>query len=158
MKELLTGEVFIEEKLDGTLFAMTGYEADITIFTENLRVQHSVFYDRLPIFSVILDVADDHVQYPTERDRWGPTPPLIRHYLKLTPSIFKQQLPLFLDSNSAFATDSRIEGIVAKNYQKQLFGKVVNMEFYKGIEEQGSYLKRRKILYNRLAFSRSNRF
>lgn len=151
MRELLTGNVLIEEKLDGTLEAYPSHDRTRTVFWENLTIRHSIFYDKLPAFHIALDVASDHVHPPDERTSWGVTPPIIREYLSLAPERFMEQLPKFLIRRPAWATETNIEGIVVKNYPKQLFGKVVNMEFYKGIEQEGSYLKRRPAQHNRMA-------
>jgi len=156
MNELLTGEVWVEEKLDGTLTWATWYPASpqqpLDLFYEHLRIRHSIFYDRLPAWDIILDVAEgNRVLNPPLREEFGMPPPLIERKVDMTPQYFLERLPLYLNRTSAFATESKIEGIVVKNYPKQLFGKVANIEFYKGIEAAGSYLKRRIVERNRLA-------
>jgi len=141
MKELLTGEVIIEEKLDGTLVWYPYPEKSLDLFYEDLRIRHSVFYDQLPAYDIMLDVAKGNTILPPDtREQFGITPPLIEARSDMTPQRFIDNVNWYLSRTSAYASESRIEGVVVKNYQKQLFGKVVNIEFYKGIEE--SYLKR----------------
>jgi hypothetical protein len=41
-------------------------------------------------------------------------------------------------------SDEKVEGIVIKNYQKQLFGKISRFDFSKEIQE--NYLRKKKIL------------
>jgi len=152
MNELLTGEVWVEEKLDGRLTWYPASAQQPDIFYETLRIRHSVFYDKLPTWDIILDVAEgNRVLSPPLREQFGIPPPLIERKENMTPQYFLSRLPLYLNRTSAFATESKIEGVVVKNYAKQLFGKVVSIEFYKGIEAAGSYLKRRIVERNRLA-------
>jgi len=160
MRNLLTGEVVIEEKLDGSLvWVPAGEWGPYDIFYEDLRIRHSVFYDKLPAWRIFLDVTQaDRVLNPELRNQYGDTPPLIDKGI-MSQELFVEKLPRYLDRTPAFATESTIEGIVVKNYDKQLFGKVVNIEFYKGIEATGGYLKRRVVERNRLAplfFNRRN--
>jgi len=159
MTDLLTGDVIIEEKLDGKLLRHRSQGWDI--FTEDLRIRHSVYYDRLPSFLIILDAAEgDQILQPENRRFLGTTPPQVDivntaigngRLRNMTPETFMARLPGYLNRTSTFSTASQIEGIVVKNYDKQLFGKVVNIEFYRGIEASGSYLKRRVPQRNRLA-------
>jgi len=153
MTELLTGEVTVEEKLDGRLtWYPASPEQPYDLFYEHLRIRHSVFYDRLPTWDIMLDVAaGNKILSPPLREQYGIPPPLIKRKVDMTPKYFFEKLSFYLDRTSAFAPESNIEGIVIKNYQKQLFGKVVSIEFYKGIEAAGSYLKRRIVERNRLA-------
>ncbi len=157
MYKLLSGHVIIEEKLDGSLETNADMELQRSIHWEDLHIRHSIYYDKLPAFYICLDVSKrdpvglvDHVLSPEHRNQYGITPPRIAEYLTSTPSNILRDIPSHLSQKSTFATDSPIEGIVIKNYEKQLFGKVVNIEFYKGIEEQGSYHDRRPQQFNRL--------
>lgn len=151
MRELLTGEVWVEEKLDGTIWWQHISTVDYNVFWEDLRIRHSVFYDRLPAFYIVLDVAQgDGILPPYMKERFGIPAPVIDHDQGMMPEKFQARLEGYLHRISAFSSDSEIEGIVVKNYAKQLFGKVVNIEFYRGIEATGPYLKRRVVERNRL--------
>ena len=159
MNELLTGDIIIEEKLDGTLGSLE--QGKLHLFCEDLQIRHTVFYDRLPSFNILLDIAEGRIILPPEERlkfiRFGSgltihleIPPVIDRRVNMTPTLFRANLFSYLNRVSAFASQSQIEGIVVKNYQKQLFGKVVNIEFYRGIEADVSYLKRRIPETNRL--------
>jgi len=151
MRELLTGDVVVEEKLDGTLTWDPYEPIGLDIFYEDLRIRHSVFYDRLSAFFIVLDVAQgNRILPPYERMKWGEPAPVVDHDLGMTPEKFTARLEGYLHRVSTFSSESQIEGIVVKNYPKQLFGKVVNIEFYEGIEATGPYMKRRIVERNRL--------
>jgi len=159
MKDLLTGEIWIEEKIDGQLLHkkeviswgdMKSLKVDA--FYENLKVRHSIFYDALPAFEVFLNYAINGriFGHPFIKQPLGvPHIPVIFLWPRMTPEEFQRDLPKYLARKSAFATNSSIEGIVIKNYPKQLFGKVVSLEFMEGIEDQENYRKQPKRM-NRL--------
>ena len=130
---------------------------------------YSKNFEQLPAFFILLDVAHgNRVLKPSERAKLleeAGSPefeaPLIDEQPSMTPDYFLAHLQDYLQRKPKFASSGLIEGIVVKNYDGQLFGKVVSFEFYRGIEESGSYLRRRVQEGNRLlpvAANRPNRF
>lgn len=141
---LLDGEVVIEEKVDGKLIEVEfeGY----TIYKEDMRRQHTVVYDGLPAFEIGLDVWDGErflgVREKTE----------IFQILNIVPApiLFQAEIAFsdlitFLGRKSEFGS-GKIEGIVIKNYLKQLFGKVVDPAFDDTVDNTVHHLRR---LYTR---------
>ena len=137
-KKLLSGEVVIEEKLDGKTVATDLYPGYI-IYGEYMRFKHSIQYDKLPAWIVGFDVYDLTTKKFLPRKKKQlilnivgiPCVPLIfqGHIAKLS------ELTKFLKRKSRFSVSSNLEGIVVKNYSNQLMGKLVRYEFLKGIEK-----------------------
>lgn len=167
---LLTGDVYVTEKLDGRLhqvdasqFTRFGTEV-FNYFYEELRIRHSVFYDALPNWYVLLDVASgDRILPPEQREevikRGGSTEfeaPVVVHDTAMTREKFELHLQEWLNRVSSFSSEMQ-EGMVVKNYEKQLFGKMVRFEFYRGVEESEGYLRRRVQEGNRLLLPVVNR-
>jgi len=146
--ELLSGQVVIEEKLDGKTEASEC--DDRIVFGEFLKWRHSIRYDRLPAWFIAFDVYDPTSGLFLDYD--SKTAFLARNGFAMTPLIFRGQvtsqqgLVRFLGA-SKFASDGYAEGIVIKNYPKQLFGKLVRTEFIEGITTH--WLRRRREM-NRL--------
>ncbi len=141
INELLSGMVVIEEKIDGKNSSVpisidnTQYE----MFVENCRWVHSIPYNKLPNWNIILDFWDykqeRFLNYMEKRalcNKMGISgwmAPLLG-YEKID-SI--EDLTLWI-GNTKFSDEGLAEGIVVKNYEKQIFGKLVRNEFITGIE------------------------
>lgn len=136
---LFDGKIIITEKLDGK--TMSRCHGCMTVYYEYVRDRHSVFYDELPSFEVAFDVWDDckdgflpywdAKEFAYELGYVGFAPILFEN--RMSYGEFQRQLPKYIHRVSSFASKSMAEGIVVKNYSKQLFGKVVNPAFEEGI-------------------------
>lgn len=148
---LLDGEVVIEEKLDGKQLAKKFLDIDRTegeeflaLYGEFMKYIHSINYDSLPSWFILWDIYSPKKNYYYNYDEraefcssLGATmPPLI--YRGKVKSMF--HLADFLDRKSTFGHETQ-EGIVVKNYSKQMFGKIVREEFVAGIELKGHWLR-----------------
>jgi ATP-dependent RNA circularization protein (DNA/RNA ligase family) len=145
VNRLLSDEVVIEEKLDGKTLGTAFIEGYI-IYGEFLKWKHSIRYDKLPSWIVGFDVLDLKTKSFLNRERKESI--LTEFSIPIAPLIFKgrvkskEDLTKFLKRNSAFSTNSNIEGIVVKNYSKQIMGKIVTYEFITGIEKHWMKQKR----------------
>lgn len=140
---LLTGHVVIEEKLDGKLIELEG--EGYVVFKEDLKRKHTVAYTDLPAWEVGLDIWDpDQERFLSSNEKY-----VIFRVLgiPIAPRLFAGsirglgQIFDFLGKESVFGA-SRIEGIVIKNYDKGLFGKVVDPLFDQEVDEAGHHLRR----------------
>lgn len=140
---LLTGLVVVEEKLDGKLIELD--DEGYVIFKEDLKRKHTVAYTDLPTWEVGLDV-------------WDPDEECFLNYaekeivfkvlgIPVAPMLFSGLVGGlghvfdFLGMQSAFGAP-RIEGVVIKNYDKGLFGKVVDPLFDQEVDESEHHLRR----------------
>lgn len=147
---LLTGLVVVEEKLDGKLIELD--DEGYVIFKEDLKRKHTVAYMGLPTWEVGLDVWDpdeDRFLNRTEKEViFGALD------IPLAPILFSGrvrglgQVFDFLGRQSVFGAP-RIEGVVIKNYDKGLFGKVVDPLFDQEVDESEHHLLRPYVM-NRL--------
>jgi len=140
---LLTGFVVIEEKLDGKLVELEaeGY----VIFKEDLKRKHTIAYMDLPAWEVGLDIWDPDLKcfldlgekcFIFQALGIPVAPILFAGTLGGPAHIFD-----FLGKKSAFGA-SKIEGIVIKNCEKGLFGKVVDPLFDQEVDESEHHLRR----------------
>jgi len=150
MQRLLSGTVEIEEKLDGKTIG-TSFLPKYVIYAEYLKYRHSVKYDKLPAWIIGFDMLDLNTGRLLEREE---KTRLFRNIgLPCVPLLFKgriksqQELTAFLERKSVFSTTEKIEGIVIKNYDAQLFGKIVSYEFITGIEKHWT---KQQIILNQL--------
>lgn len=142
--ELFDGKVVIQEKVDGKMSFKCKdgrYGRAITIF-EDMTGKHTVHnhvmkYTKLPankkiVVEHILDMHD--VDGYEIKGHYSPLTYATLHFMSsqnnVMPTIeqIHQILGAFAHSVSHFGAD-RIEGIVVKNYDKQLFGKWINDDF-----------------------------
>jgi len=158
VKRLFEDDVLIEEKLDGKTFYL---EIGNKMFVgERVDITHSVYYKNLPNSVLFFDVYEgERFLGPVEKVikilEVGGTPAPIIYYGKIED--YKEFCKKLVFGESAFCTDlnpkmkevlrdinselfeNKKEGIVVKNYEKQLFGKLVNPWFEKIIESLGRY-------------------
>ncbi len=149
-RELLSDEVVIEEKLDGKTIHKD--IEDYRIFGEFLKYKHTVYYDSVPSpdWFIAFDVWKDNrfLDYDEKVEvlkRVGSycAPLIYRGVVKRPVDLIK-----FLYRHSDLGAE-RVEGIVVKNYQKQLFGKLVNPSFERTIDTSEHWMKRKREM-NRL--------
>ena len=142
---LLSKEVIIEEKIDGKLqeYDKEGY----FIFAEFMKYKHSIYYDDLPSYEIGLDIYEGtkFLNYDEKciifRELNIHTVPILYRGIA---NIGKIQE--FIDKKSNFS-DMKQEGIVIKNYELQLFGKIVNPEFEDKIDKHWS---KKSIMRNKI--------
>jgi len=153
MEKLFSGEVVVEEKVDGhpTIIIFGGY----TFFCESLTFRHTVSYNGVPFaqegwpdYTVVYDVIDGEKEPPYKaggRENW-----LTRSEKEsvcqmvgapLVPLVFKgrvspEEVPKMAKRISGFSTSSEAEGIVIKNLQAGIFGKFINLEFSQAITDE----------------------
>ena len=153
VKELLDGVVTIEEKIDGKIDAERDHYQ--IVFFEFMKYKHTIPYFYLPSFKMVFDVYDEDAKKFLnweEKYKWLTS----RGYFVVR-EIFHGEttyeelltfLPKILAMKSAYG-EKRIEGIIVKNYKKQLFGKIVNPEFEEEMDG-GKHWTKKKIVLNRL--------
>jgi len=132
---LLNGTVVVEEKLDGKTIPQQ--HDRYTIFGEHLKWVHSTYYDRLPAWFIAFDVWDNQTRtfLPCKEKTaiitsLGYTPV----HLIYTGRVNTVDELVAMTGRSAYG-NTLMEGVVVKNYNKQLFGKLVRIEFTTGITE-----------------------
>lgn len=112
------------------------------IFGEWLRARHNISYDNLPDYFVAFDIWDGH-RYLELQSR---SEFLYRLGFAEVPFIYAGTdldvedvlcivNGLSVSNRSRFSNSETMEGIVLKNYDKQLYGKYVRREFMESIEE-----------------------
>jgi len=141
--DLFDGIVVIEKKIDGH------HEYKDEIYYENIKYKHTIHYDNLP-----KHIIDDNYLVPLNMDN--------KLFNKISPIKYKDnELTLFhgnikfelifdfiewlLNLHEDWSTnpDEKIEGIVVKNYNKQLFGKISRFDWTGEINE--NHLRKQKI-------------
>lgn len=151
MNDLLSGDIWIEEKIDGKTY-VEEFD-DYVFFGEYCKWKHSIPYDKLPAWFICFDVLDKktgrfmhHVPKTKIIKQYGLAQvPLI---CKITGNPVKiEDLPSYF-RQSAFSTTEMAEGIVIKDYERQLYAKLVRMEFVNGITDH--WMTKKKIM-NKLA-------
>lgn len=149
-RQLFSGEVVIEEKMDGhpVVVLFGGF----TFFCESLSIQHTVGYDSIPYSengwpdaTIVYEVMDGEFDNPgAASGQWLTRDekvsvcrmvgaPVSKLLFKGT--IKPQEIPAVADRLSAFG-GSRIEGVVVKNLRDGIFGKFINIEFQKHISDE----------------------
>lgn len=112
------------------------------IFGEWLRSQHNIFYNNLPDYFVAFDVWNGH-RYLDLQNR---SDMLHRLGFAEVPLIYSGDNldvedvlciadGLSVSNKSRFSSSEIFEGVVIKNYDKQLYGKYVRREFLESIEK-----------------------
>ncbi len=143
VQELLTGTIEVEEKLDGKRVQMPleGY----TLFKEDCKRAHTVHYMTLPAWKICFDVWDNDCERFLSREEKVDALEILG--IPMAPMLFwgeiKTLQPLIdlIGSPSAFGAE-RIEGIVIKNPEKQLFGKIVDPLFDQEVDDSEHHIRR----------------
>ena len=166
VEDMLEGTVIVEEKVDGKLslvekthFRSNTGERDytLTLVLENLHYVHTIFYKNLPIssmpFHIGLDIIDEDGKFlPYEEKlgwfaRWSI--PMV-HRIYYGQDLNLERLVDMMRSTSYYSASwgqsiSTQEGIVVKNYNKGIFGKMIRPEFDNAIDECGHWADRDKV-------------
>ncbi len=133
------------------------------LYGEWLRVRHTVPYDMLPDWAVIFDVLDlrsnRFLDYSLKKkvvDDLGLTSPPLVCVLNVKCSTRRdvddvvRKLAKLAEGKSAFSRIARsMEGVVVKNYGKNLFAKLINPWFDQEVEEHELF--EGGVKFNRLA-------
>lgn len=111
------------------------------VYGEWLRARHNISYDKLPDYFVVFDVWDGYrcidLQSRSEflRKLGFTEVPFIYAGVDVDiEDVLCIADGLSVSNKSRFSSVETIEGIVIKNYDKQLFGKYVRREFLESIE------------------------
>lgn len=150
------GRKVVQEKIDGkSEWEMT---KKAQVFYEFCKYRHSIPYTHLPAWKIAFDVWDtvndcwaDPIVYRILHRRfgWNFAPTLIEP-LK---AFDLEDIVILLKSRSAYNPDHQIEGVVIKNYDQNIFGKIVNPEFEDEVSSGLHPQKRRIQEMNRLEFT-----
>jgi len=151
LEKLLDGNVFVEEKLDGKITSINIRQyTSFEYFGEDLHWKHNVFYNKIPIsripFVVGIDIYDhDNGEFFEFKstDFWAEGIPLVPVLLQ-GKNLKLNDILALLDSKSAFG-DEQIEGVVVKNYDKQIFGKIVNPKFDNDVDDSEHWLRKKRV-------------
>lgn len=155
---LFDGTVVIEEKIDGKHYWRD--HGDVVVFYEYMRDVHTVFYRRLPSYEIAFDVYDKR----TKRFLGIPEKQEVLKSLNYcyVPLIYIGEIdsnewrslverllsrPSYYGSETWVSKDDKEtltnlpEGVVIKNYGKQLFGKAINRWFDEAIWDKEHYTR-----------------
>lgn len=148
-----SGRKVVQEKIDGKSEWEMVVKAQV--FYEFCKFRHSIPYTHLPSWKIAFDVWD------TVNNRWAD--PIVYRFLRkrygwnFAPTLIGTSYPLELETilpllelHSEYNPDHRIEGIVIKNYDRNIFGKIVNPEFEEMVSGGVHPQKRRIREMNRL--------
>ena len=186
IEELLSCEIVIDEKFDGSIVSFTREGTDIvaygrrneimrngiltnrnkayillddwywkheenlkqipcgyTIFGEWLYAKHTIFYDKLPDYWMCFDIFNGkEFMYFLSDEYWDISEKINLWMLpRLEIGMFSINGLKRVAQKKESVYGSRMEGYVAKNYEKQIFMKFVNHEFDIDLEENGHWLK-----------------
>lgn len=131
--ELFSGNIIIEEKIDGSSnFTKNGNEE---YYFENIEFKHSVHYNHLPRYVrdcglVILNKKVDG-SFLDVTDLENSAPVIFRGVFD---GDIKELLNELMNKKSLWSDDF-VEGIVVKNYDKQMFGKISRFDNSGEIDE-----------------------
>jgi RNA ligase len=110
------------------------------VYGELLWAQHHLSYDLLPSFFMVFDVWDGRRYHEDSVDvakKLG-----FQHVPLLTEEMLDpEDLEKYLREKSPFSSTDLREGVVVKNYRKQMRGKLVNPKFVKELEEDDHWMK-----------------
>lgn len=148
---LFSDDVVIEEKIDGKQGCVDC--GDYAIFYEFMRFRHEILYTKLPSYYIAFDVYDKTTKrflgVPEKHEvlRQCTCPHPRGECWCFTPVIFMGRINvcswrdelLKLMRRPSYYGAPLIEGVVVKNYKKQLFGKAINREFDEAIRGKPHY-------------------
>ena len=153
MEKLFSGEVVVEEKVDGhpVIIIFGGY----TFFCESWQYRPTVQYDGVPFshdgwpeYTPVYDIIDGEHEPPYKpggAEKWlarGDKEAVCKMVgAPLVPMVFSgrvapEGVPAMAKRLSGFATESEAEGIVIKNLKAGVFGKFINLEFARAITDE----------------------
>lgn len=152
VKELLDGVVEVEEKIDGK--RIRSLEEDYIIFKEDCKRRHTIAYTSLPAWEIGFDIwiGEKFLSREEKKEVFDILG------IPMAPALLWDKLvsldPILdlIGQPSAFGAE-RIEGVVIKNPEKQLFGKLVDPLFDQEVDESEHHLRRPYVM-NRLDLSK----
>lgn len=113
----------------------------IYVYGEFMWATHHIYYDQLPDWFICFDIFfDGEFWNRRQKEEFCK-----QHNLEIVPLIFEGyidniiHLDTFVKGKSAYSSDHDREGIVVKNYKKQMRAKIVVPEFVKEINEDGTH-------------------
>ena len=113
----------------------------IVVYGEFMWATHHIFYDSLPDWFVCFDVLVDGKFFRRqEKEEFCK-----ELNIEIVPLVYEGyidnilHLESFIRGKSAYSSDHDREGIVVKNYRKQMRGKIVVPEFVKELNEDGTH-------------------
>lgn len=189
-QSLLSGQVVIQEKLDGANVAVIGTKQEPgwrlqkrgsllgpgdheqfnyfvnwahknfekmkqvpegwVVYGELMYAQHNIYYDKLPSYFLVFDIWNgDKFLGPMELTGFCQRVGL--HHVPILyygPAPARTDLVKYIPENSMYGT-GRSEGIVVKNWKKQLKGKIVRPEFMKEVDESDHWMEK-SVVKNKL--------
>jgi len=157
---LFSDVVVVEEKIDGKQMQkeVDGY----IIFFEYMRIRHEIRYTNLPCYEVAFDVYDSStkrfLEIPEKYEimkAYGFCYVPVLFIGEVSPESWKQTIVDLMRRPSYYGAPL-MEGVIVKNYVRQLFGKAVNREFDEAVRGKEHYTRRRTVEYN--ALYRGNRW
>lgn len=122
------------------------------IYGELMWAMHHIFYDYLPSFFIVFDIYDKKKECFLDsklRQNFCKTIGFAHVPILYFGNFNKIDLDRFMYIKSKYATNSIAEGIVIKNYNKQIKAKIVRPEFMKEIKEDNHWMLR-KVKKNKL--------
>ena len=111
------------------------------VYGELMYSEHNIHYNILPSYFLAYDVWDGKKYLRAEErteyvwDKWELQHVPILHY-----GNSKINVDDFMNKKSWYSTKSLAEGIVVKNYRKQMRGKLVRPKFTKDLDENDHWL------------------
>jgi ATP-dependent RNA circularization protein (DNA/RNA ligase family) len=117
---------------------------NIIVYGELLYARHNIHYDKLPSFFMCFDILKGEEYLRTDQK----LEILAEAGLAHVPIYFTgklehvEDLEKFMNGISACAKESIAEGLVVKDYKKQLRGKLVRPEFMKDLDEDDHWMNR----------------
>lgn len=162
---LLDGVVVVEEKIDGKQYWRD--HGDVVVFYEYMGVVHTVFYKKLPSYEIAFDVYDKRTKrFLTIPEKHEVLKGLGYCYVpvvyvgEVNPADWRSFIERLLSRPSYYGVETWVsengkefltnlpEGVVIKNYSKQLFGKAINRWFDEAVRGKRSYIKERRFERN----------
>ena len=113
----------------------------IYVYGELMWATHHIYYDNLPDWFICFDVWEGK-KFLNRQEKENFCKEL---NLEIIPLIYEGyiddilHLESFVRGKSEYSTDHDREGIVVKNYRKQMRGKIVIPEFVKELNEDGTH-------------------
>ena len=141
VKELLTGVIEVEEKIDGKRLRVP--VEDYILYKEHCRQVHTIRYSKLPAWAICFDIWTNgrFLDRDAKMEILGilgvPAAPILFHGETHSLTVLTD----LIGSPSAYGAE-RIEGIVIKNPEKQLFGKIVDPLFDQEVDSSKHHLRR----------------
>ena len=154
LEKLFSSIAVVEEKIDGKF--MYKDIGDYIVFYEYMGLRHEIHYAKLPCYKIAFDVYDKASgkflnaleKHEVLKDHSWCYVPVI-HIGLISIDSWRDKL-LRLMRRPSYYGAPLIEGIVVKNYEKQIFGKAINKEFDEALRGEEHYSRRKKKEHNKI--------